>query len=132
MLRLLPEINEYPSLGRHAMNTINVISPYEYHGMWVFDDARVSLVQEPFVAGADTMIDRVVADIPDADRGFTLMFSSTPFPGHQYRLDWRRHEADGNWYYSVDLDIEGWLCPALLRYFSEAPKHLYVQTKALR
>jgi hypothetical protein len=114
------------------MNTINVISPYKYHGMWVFDDPRVGLAQEPFVAGADTMIDRVVADIPDADRGFTLMFSSTPFPGHQYRLDWRRHEADGNWYHSVDLDIEGWLCPALLRYFFEAPKHLYVQTKALR
>jgi hypothetical protein len=38
-----------------------------HHGMWVFDDPRVGLVQEPFVAGADTMIDRVVADIPDAD-----------------------------------------------------------------
>ena len=38
-------------------------------------------------AGADTMIDRVVADIPDTKDGFTLIFSSTPFPGHQYRLD---------------------------------------------
>jgi hypothetical protein len=27
--------------------------------MWVFDDPRVGLAQEPFVAGADTMIDRV-------------------------------------------------------------------------
>ena len=43
------------------MNAINVISPYKYLGMWVFDDERVGLVQEPFVAGADTMIDRVVA-----------------------------------------------------------------------
>jgi hypothetical protein len=58
--------------------------------MWVFDDARVGLVQEPFVSGADTWIDRVVADIPDAENGFTLIFSNTPFPGHQYRLDWRR------------------------------------------
>jgi hypothetical protein len=40
----------------------------------------VGLVQEPFVAGADTMIDRVVADIPDAEHTFTLIFSSTPFP----------------------------------------------------
>ena len=38
------------------MNAINVISPYKYHGMWVFDDSRVGLMQEPFVAGADTMI----------------------------------------------------------------------------
>ena len=36
------------------MNAINVISPYRHHGMWVFDDARVGLVQEPFVSGADT------------------------------------------------------------------------------
>jgi hypothetical protein len=32
------------------MNAINVISPYKHHGMWVFDDARVGLVQEPFVS----------------------------------------------------------------------------------
>jgi len=25
--------------------------------------------------------------------------------------------------------MEGWLCPALFKYFSEAPKHIYVQTK---
>jgi len=52
----------------------------KHHGMWVFDDARVGLVQEPFVSGADTWIDRVVADIPNAENGFTLIFSSTPFP----------------------------------------------------
>ena len=32
------------------MNAINVIWPYKHHGMWVFDDARVGLVQEPFVS----------------------------------------------------------------------------------
>ena len=112
------------------MNMINVISPYKHLGMWVFDDARVGLVQEPFVAGADSMIDRVVADIPDAHRGFTLIFSSSPFPGHQYRLDWQRADAEGNWYRSADLDMEGWLCPALLLYFAQTPKNLYVQTKA--
>jgi len=112
------------------MNAINVISPYKHFGMWVFDDSRVGLVQEPFVAGADTMIDRVVADIAKAECGFTLIFSSTPFPGHRYRLDWSRAEHDGNWYYSAELDLEGWLCPALLRYFAEPPKQIYVQAKA--
>ena len=86
--------------------------------------------QEPFVAGADTMIDRVVADIPDAERGFTMIFSAMPFPGYQYQLDWRREEGGGNWNYSAALGTEGWLCPALLRYFSEAPKQIYLQTKA--
>jgi hypothetical protein len=111
------------------MNAINVIAPYKHHGIWVFDDPRVGLVQEPFVAGADTMIDRVVADIPDAARGFTLIFSTMPFPGHQYKLDWRREEGCGNWYYAEALGIEGWLCPALFHYFPKAPKHIYVQTK---
>jgi hypothetical protein len=111
-------------------NAINVISPYKHLGMWVFDDTRVGLVQEPFVAGADTMIDRVVADIPDAEKGFTLIFSASPFPSHQHRLDWQRADVEGNWYYSEELKLEGWLCPALLLYFKEAPKHLYVQVKA--
>ena len=112
------------------MNAINIIAPYKWHGMWVFDDPRVGLVQEPFVAGADTIIDRVVADIPDAEHGFTLIFSTTPFPGHQHRLDWRREESGGNVYYAEQLGLEGWLCPALLKYFTEAPKQLFVQTKS--
>ena len=113
------------------MNTINVISPYKYSGMWVFDDPRVGLDKEPFVAGADTMIDRVVASIPDADKGFTLIFSASPFPGHQHRLDWLREDPDGgNWYRSDALDMEGWLCPALFHYFAEAPKSIYAQARA--
>lgn len=109
------------------MNAINVIAPYKHHGMWVFDDPRVGLVQEPFVAGADSMIDRVVADIPGAEKGFTMVFSAAPFPGSQYTLEWRRGDASGNWYYSPELDMEGWLCPALFRYFSEVPPNIYVQ-----
>lgn len=113
------------------MNSINVIAPYKHHGMWVFDDPRVGLVQEPFVAGADRMIDRVVADIPDADQGFTLIFSASPFPGHQIRLDWDRGDSDGNWYRAEALGMEGWLCPALFKYFAEAPSSIYVQVKPL-
>jgi len=90
----------------------------------------VGLVQEPFVSGTDTMIDRVVATIPGAENGFIMMFSSVSFPGHQFRLDWRRNDGWGDWYHASDLDLEGWLCPALLRYFSEAPKTIYVQVKS--
>ena len=112
------------------MNAINVISPYKHIGMWVFDDARVGLMQEPFVAGADTLIDRIVAAIADAASGFILIFASAPFPGHRHRFDWLRVDDDGgNWYYSDEFGMEGWLCPALFKYFSEAPKHIYVQTK---
>jgi hypothetical protein len=113
-----------------TMNAINVIAPYRYLDMWVFDDPRVGLVAEPFVAGADTMIDRVVADIPDAAKGFVMVFSQFEFPGHQHRLEWLRAENSGNVYRSPDLDMEGWLCPALFKYFETPPAALFVQVKA--
>ena len=50
------------------MNSIRVILPYKYHGSWVFDDPAVGLHREPFIAGIDTMIDQLVADIPDAEQ----------------------------------------------------------------
>jgi hypothetical protein len=111
------------------MNALQVIHPYKSEGMWVFDDARAGLIQEPFVSGADTIIDRMVATIPDADKGFSLIFSAEPFPGYQARLEWRREEHRGNWYFSPDLKMEGWLCPALFKYFDEAPREIYAQFK---
>ena len=41
-------------------NAIAVIYPYKYQGLWVFDDDRVGLVHEPFVAGADVLIDKTL------------------------------------------------------------------------
>jgi hypothetical protein len=76
------------------------------------------------------MIDRVTAELPNAEHGFVMIFSGTPFPGHQFRLEWRREEGAGNVYYSRELDAEGWLCPALLRYFEAPPLVIYVQVKA--
>jgi Family of unknown function (DUF6717) len=111
------------------MNTIAVIAPYKYEGMWVFDDARVGLTREPFVAGIDTMIDRLIASIPGAEKGFRLLFSATPFPGFTVKLEWRREEYGGNWYYSRQFDMEGWLCPALFKYFDKAPQELYVRAE---
>ncbi len=111
------------------MNALRVIHPYKHEGMWVFDDADAGLVKEPFVAGADTVIEQMVAAIPDAEKGFTLVFSDKPFPGHQAAFEWRREEYEGNWYYSPDLDMEGWLCPALFKYFTAAPPRLYAQFK---
>ena len=111
------------------MNTICVIHPYRYQGMWVFDDERVGLVKEPFISGADTIIDRMVEHIADAEKGFNLVFSDRPFPGYDAKFQWRREEFEGNWYYSQDLDMEGWLCPALFKYFEAAPKELFAQFK---
>ncbi len=111
------------------MNAISVLAPYKYEGMWVFDDPDVDLRREPFVAGIDTMIDRLVAHIPDAAQGFRLLFSPTPFPGYTAKLEWRRHEYGGNWYWCPQYELEGWLCPALFKYFAEAPGELYTRAE---
>jgi hypothetical protein len=111
------------------MNSLLVIHPYKEHGVWVFDDPRVGLVKEPFVSGADVAIDRMVADIANAESGVTMYFSANPFPGSQHEFHWRREDMGGNWYYSPEYDLEGWLCPALFHYFESAPPRLFVQVK---
>jgi hypothetical protein len=69
-------------------NQIMVIAPYwlEEAGTWVFDDPAAGLHQEPFVNGVPEMIDQLVQDIPNACGGFRLLFSASPFPGHQKQL----------------------------------------------
>jgi hypothetical protein len=113
-------------------NQILVISPYWLHSTWVFDDPAVGLVQEPFVSGIPEMIDDLVADISDARQGFRLLFSATPFPGFQRKLTWVREEMEGNWYKADEPPMEGWLCPALFRYFEAAPAELFVKAEALK
>jgi hypothetical protein len=120
------------SLEKTAMkNSIFVIKPYKWESMWVFDDPTVGLVREPFVGGADTMIDVATSHIPNADQGFMAVFSASYFPDAQIVLAWMRQEGGGNVYRWPEKDMEGWLCPALLCYFSEPPQKLYVQVKRI-
>jgi hypothetical protein len=44
-------------------------------------------------------------------------------------LTWVREEAGGNAYRWSEHGLEGWLCPALLKYFDTAPTELWVQLK---
>lgn len=114
-----------------SSNSILVIAPYWYNGTWVFDDNAVGLKREPFVGGVPEMINVLVKDIPSAKDGFRLTFSANPFPGHQYKLSWLRGDRTGNFYKLDDPPMEGWICPAMFRYYSEAPKTLYVKADAV-
>ena len=112
-------------------NAILTLKPYWHNGTWVFDDQRVNLVKEPFVAGIPEMINHITKDIPNAKNGFRLLFSASPFPGYQLRVKWVRQEKGGNWYYSEELKKEGWLCPALFKYYKKAPKEIYVKAEPI-
>jgi hypothetical protein len=110
-------------------NVLILIEPYWYQDTWVFDDASVGLDKEPFVQGIPEMIDVLVKDIPNARSGFVLLFSSQPFAGYQAELTWIREEYGGHWYKVKDLEAQGWLCPALFRYFDTPPESLYIKAE---
>jgi hypothetical protein len=113
-----------------AGNSLLVIEPYRAGKQWRFDEPLLHLKGEPFVQGVPEMIDKMVAAIPGSDKSVRLIFSQRPFPGAQFRLDWRREQDAGNWYYNEDYKMEGWLCPALFKFFPRAPQHIYVQAEA--
>ena len=97
----------------------------------MFDDEATGLVREPFVAGVPEMIDALTAEIPNAEKGFRLVFSGAPFPGAQVELDWVREEMGGHWYRASLTESEGWLCPALFKYFDAAPKKIYAKAEPI-
>ena len=127
----VPEILPKGPVFNMSQNSITVIKPNQWEGLWVFDDDRVGLDKEPFVGGADTLIDLAIErkGITNAADGFLMLFSATPFPGADLKLEWLREEMGGNVYRWPEADHEGWLCPALLKYFESAPTNLYVQLK---
>ena len=112
-------------------NRIMVIAPYLYSGTWVFDDPAKGLEKEPFVAGIPHMINDITRSIPKAWKGFRLLFSAAPFPDYQAELEWIREESGGGWYRQVGTAAEGWLCPALFKYFDKAPAKIYVKAEKM-
>lgn len=110
-------------------NVLMVIQPYWYQGSWVFDDEAVELDKEPFVQGIPEMIDEPVRDISNARSEFVLLFSAMPFSSYQAELTRVREEYRGYCYKVKNQSAEGWLCPALFRYFDPAPESLYVKAE---
>ncbi len=112
-------------------NSLLIIFPYKYEDSWVFDDETVGLKNEPFVCGIPEMIDILVQDIPDASAKFKMIFSKDPFPTYQAKLVYLREEYGGNWYCWQDKAMDGWLCPALFKYFDAAPSEIYCKAERL-
>ncbi len=115
-------------------NQIFIIKPYLWEGIWVFDDPNVGLLKEALVAGVPEIIKKVTEEqgISNPENGFLCLFSEDPFPDHHVCLEWIREDKtegqSGNVYRYGNQ--EGWLCPALFKYFDHTPKKLYIQVKA--
>lgn len=119
-------------------NSLFVIHPYNTLpngcGAWVFDDKAREIKAEPFVNGIPEMIDHFIKDIPKAFKGFTLIFSSKPFPDSQAHLIFIEKLGMGTWYRLAGMKgmKPGWLCPVLYKYFKTPPKNIYCKFEPLR
>lgn len=109
------------------MNAINIIHPYKYNGQWVFDDKSKELDKEPFVAGADTLIDMLTNNAKKC----TIVFSEINFPDATEVIENENPGGDGKngTFYSHSSLPQLWLCPALLKYFKFPPEKIYFQIK---
>lgn len=107
-------------------NSIFSISVYRHQGLWVFDDERVGLVKEPFVSGADTLIDELAKG---AER-ITIIFSAIGFPGNKLYIDTtKEHAISGTNYECKSMNHKLWLCPALNLYYPVLPDRIYIDYK---
>jgi pimeloyl-ACP methyl ester carboxylesterase len=132
LIRAVAEAAGYTShagVPRHTQ--IKVIRPYKWEGIWVFDDPAVGLDKEALVAGMPELIEIATAraGIAQPEQGFVALFSKDPFPEARVCLEWVREEGGGNVYRWPEVGREGWLCPALFRYFDEAPRRLYIDIR---
>jgi hypothetical protein len=109
-----------------ANNALFTIFPYKKGGQWMYDDESVDVYEEPFVAGADDLLDL----LSNGKDECTVIFSSSPFPGHQYKFGKMVKEGDsGTFYYSEEHKMEFWLCSVLNLYYPTSPNELYVKIK---
>ena len=132
------------------MNTIHTITAYlppKNPRLWVFDDERFGLNQEPFLWDASDFITAIVGK--DA-KSATLIFSEKLFPESNVILarTWTgEHVAEsgceylarypfnlvepGHIAFNLDQMVEKcvWLCPAMTHYFGSgrAPEFIYGQ-----
>lgn len=108
------------------------IYPYKFRGSWVFDLPEKHLDKEAFVQGADKIIDYITRDIVGAEDGFVLVFSENPIVNCTHTLTFLRSEFGGSWYrliVSKTQYIDGWICPALFKFFPTAPDYIYVSVE---
>src|SRR5207248_4983243 len=75
-----------------AMNSLMVIVPYKYEGLWVFDDAAVGLSKEPFIAGIDSLIDKRRRIFRTRSTDFARSLAPDDFPARA--LNWNGVERN--------------------------------------
>jgi hypothetical protein len=120
--------NLFKKSNKTANNSILTIHAYKYYDQWVFDDERVGLDKEAFVAGADTLLDELTGNGNTA----TVVFSANKFPTADVELKLLRTDSIGSTYWCDLFQHEVWLCPALFLYYPKAPQTIFFKATISR
>ena len=99
--------------------------------VWVFDDSKFGICEQPFVFGSDLILEKMVARVDEELDRVNILFSSIPFPGSEHCLEFVREVTEGFVYRWEDEKLQGWMSPSLRNYFTEPPPKIYIQILAV-
>lgn len=88
------------------------------------------MAQEPFVSGVPETIDDLARDIPDVGVEFSAVVVIPAISELSAYAAWVREEMGGNWCKANDPPTEGWVWPALFRYFARPPTEFFVMAES--
>ena len=108
-------------------NSIYRVAVRAVDGLWVYDDSKFGVREQPLVFGMDLILERMVEQVEGVADRLNLVFSSIPFPGSEFSLVFVREETEGFVYCWEEKKLQGWLSPSLRNYFSEPPPKIYLQ-----
>ncbi len=108
-------------------NSIHRVLVRAVDGLWVYDDASFGVKEQPFVFGADLILEKMVAQVEGEGDQLNLVFSSVPFPGSEFCLGFVREETEGFVYRWEEKNLQSWLSPSLRNYFPEPAPKIYLQ-----
>ena len=109
------------------MNSIFRILVRLVDGLWVFDDLKFGVKEQPFVFGSDLILVKMVAGVDEELDRVNILFSSIPFPGSEHCLKFVREETEGFVYLWEDEKLQGWMSPSLRNYYPQPPPKIYLQ-----
>ena len=108
-------------------NSIFRVNARLVDGLWVFDDSKFEIREQPFVFGSDLILEKMLAEGGEELDRVNILFSGIPFPGSVHCLEFVREETQGFVYRWVDHNLQGWMSPSLRNYFPDPPPKIYLQ-----
>jgi hypothetical protein len=112
-----------------TMNSIFILYPKRSSfGVWSFDDDTRGLVNEPFVGETNKLLDMMAKESGyslEDNPQVALLFSDDNFPESQCSLVLRETSNSGSTYIDLKRKLTPWLCPAMFKYFKNAPSNLF-------